>query len=128
VVTNRPSKKKNTSSKNKLKVVQSTRESLKPQLPVLTLPLMQQHHQSTQPMFEQAKGIKTAPNKMLDQIPRAEIPARNEQQIQKSDSSATKQRYLQVLQKAGGLAEEPPAKHLAPKNVQGTQGESIGLS
>jgi hypothetical protein len=78
-------------------------------------------------MFEQAKGIKTAPNKMLDQIPRAEIPARNEQQIQKSDLSAAKQRYSQVLQKAGGLAEEP-AKLLAPKNVQGTQGESIGLT
>jgi hypothetical protein len=126
VTANRPSKKKNASSKNKLKVVQSTRESLKPQLPVLTLPLMQQH-QSTQPMFEQAKGIKSAPNKMLDKIARVEIPARNEQQLQKSDSSATKQRYLQVLQKAGGLAEEP-AKLLAPKNVQGTQGESIGLS
>jgi len=49
-----------------------------------------QQHQSTQPMFEQAKGIKSAPNKMLDKIARVEIPARNEQQLQKSDSSATK--------------------------------------
>jgi hypothetical protein len=72
--------------------------------------------QNPQPMFEQAKGIKTAPNKMLDQIATVEIPARNQQQIQKSDSSATKQRSLQVLQQAGGVVEEP-AKLLAPKNV-----------
>jgi hypothetical protein len=71
--------------------------------------------------------VKTVTNKMLDQIAKVEIPSRNEQQLQKSDSSSTKKRYFQVLQKAGGLVEEP-TKHLAPKNVQGTQGESIGHS
>jgi hypothetical protein len=56
---------------------------------------------------------------MLDQIAKVEIPSRNEQQLQKSDSSSTKKRYFQVLQKAGGLVNEP-TKHLVPKNVQGT--------
>jgi hypothetical protein len=64
---------------------------------------------------------------MLDQIPKVDIFTRNEPQLQKSDSSSTKKRYFQVLQKAGSLVDEP-GKHLTPKNVQGTQGESIGLS